>query len=497
MTPGPEAGRPLRAFTAGLGVETNTFTRLEVDLAAFSQTFLFRPGHHPDLLTEVSAPLYVLRRRREEQGWDLIEGTYAFALPAGRTVQAVYEALRDEILAQLRAAGPVDLVALSLHGAMCAVGYDDCEGDLLAHIRREVGPDVPVGVEFDPHAHLTDAMVGNADVLIAYKEYPHTDFHARGLELIDLLERCARTGWRPARAVFDCRMIGRFHTTREPMKGLVAEMIAAEQNPGIASVSLVHGFPWGDVADMGARFLVLGDRQEDVDALAESFGLKLRALRALTFTPALTIETAIARALAAPNGPVVLADVSDNPGGGAPGDSTVLLERILATRTSACLGPLWDPAAVRVCQEAGLGARLKLSLGGRSGPGSGRPLLLDVEVTGLSEEAVQSWAGTHMSLGAACAVRIGAVSLVITTIRDQAYSPDLFEAVGVLPAAHRWVVVKSAQHFMAGFSDMAADIILVSGGGPLETDFRKIAYRNVRRPIWPLDDMFGAPADDA
>lgn len=497
MTPEPEAGRPLRAFTAGLGVETNTFTRLEVDLAAFSQTFLFRPGQHPDILTEVSAPLHVLRRRRDERGWDLVEGTYAFALPAGRTARAVYEGLRDEIVAQLKAAGPVDMVALSLHGAMCAIGYDDCEGDLLAHVRRVVGPDVPVGVEFDPHAHLTDAMVANADVLIAYKEYPHTDFLARGLELIDLLERCARTGWRPAKAMFDCRMIGRFHTTREPMKGLVTKMTAAERRPGIASVSLVHGFPWGDVADMGARFMVLGDRQEEVDALAASLGLRLRALRDQTFTPALPIDAAIARALAAPNGPVVLADVSDNPGGGVPGDSTLLLERVLATGASACLGPLWDPAAVRLCQAAGLGARLRLSLGGRSGPGSGRPLELDVEVTGLTDEAVQPWAGTRMSLGAACAVRVGDVSVVITSIRDQAYSPDLFEAVGVDPAAHRWVVVKSAQHFMAGFSAMAADIILVSGGGPLETDFRKIAYRNVRRPIWPLDDLFGTPAHDA
>src|SRR3546814_11766057 len=102
---------------------------------------------------------------------------------------------------------------------MCAVGYDDCEGDLLAHVRRMVGPDVPVGIEFDPHAHLSDAMLGNADVLIAYKEYPHTDFLARGEELIDLLERCARTGWRPARAVFDCRMIGRFPSSEERRVG--------------------------------------------------------------------------------------------------------------------------------------------------------------------------------------------------------------------------------------------------------------------------------------
>lgn len=495
MTRPLDAARPLRAFTAGLGVETNTFTSLETDLEAFRRTFLFRPGEHPDVLTEVSAPLYVLRRRREAVGWTVIEGTYAFALPAGRTTRAAYEGLRDEILGQLAAAGPVDMVALSLHGAMCAEGYDDCEGDLLAHVRRVAGPDIPIGVEFDPHAHLTDAMVRNADVLIAYKEYPHTDFLERGQELVDLLERCARTGWRPARAVFDCRMIGRFHTTREPMKSLVAEMIEAEGRPGIASVSLVHGFPWGDVADMGARVLVLGDDQAEAAALAEAFGLKLRALRRRTFTPPLPIETALAQALAAPHGPVVLADVSDNPGGGAPGDSTILLEHVLNANVSACLGPLWDPQAVAACHDAGLGARLRLSLGGKTGPGSGRPLDLTVEVTGLASEARQSWAGTRMSLGRACAVRAGSVNIVIGSIRDQAYGPDLFEAMGIDPGEYRLVVVKSAQHFVAGFSDMAREIVLASGGGPLETDFRKIDYRHVRRPIWPLDDIFGDGAD--
>src|SRR5690606_1174402 len=115
----------------------------------------------------------------------------------------------------------------------------------------------------------------------------------------------------------------------------------------------------------------------------------------------------------------------------------------------------------------------------------------------LADDAVQTWAGTRMSLGASCAVRVGPVSVVISSIRDQAYSPDLFEALGVDPAAHRLVVGKSAQHFVAGFARMASEIVLASGGGPLETDFRKIDYRHVRRPIWPLDEMFEAPADDA
>lgn len=479
--------RPLRAFTAGLGVETNTFSALYIGLEAFAQTFLYRPGEHPPALTEVSAPLYVLRRRGGLQGWDVVEGTYAFALPAGRVGRSAYETLRDEILAQLAAAGPVDMVALSLHGAMCAFGYDDCEGDLLERVRQIVGPDTPVGVEFDPHAHLSAAMVKHADVLIAFKEYPHTDFLERGQELIDLLERCARHGWRPARAVFDCRTIGRFHTMREPMKSFVRAMTEAEARPGIASVSLVHGFPWGDVADMGAKCLVLADDDDLAHATAEEFGHRLRAIREQTYTPPQPLDAALATALACPPGPIVLADISDNPGGGAPGDSTLLLERVLACGTPACVGPLWDPAVVALSHAVGMGGRFQARLGGKAGPDSGRPLDLDVEVVGLAQEAFQSWAGTRMSLGRACALRVGTTLIVVSSTRDQAYSPDLFRAVGVEPQGQRLVVVKSAQHFVAGFSAMAREIVLASGGGPLEADFRKIPYQHVRRPIWPLD----------
>lgn len=485
--PSDRSQRPLRAFTAGLGVETNTFSSLYIGMDAFARTFLYRPGEHPQALTEVSAPLHVLRERGRLRQWDVVEGTYAFALPAGRTARSTYESLRDEILAQLAAALPVDMVALSLHGAMCAFGYDDCEGDLLTRVRLVVGPDTPVGVEFDPHAHLSAAMCEQADVLIAFKEYPHTDFLERGRELIDLLERCARSGWRPARAVFDCRTIGRFHTMHEPMRGFVQAMTEAERRPGVASVSLVHGFPWGDVADMGAKCLVLADDDATAAATAEEFGRRLLAIRECTFTPPRPLQEALAVALACPQGPVVLADVADNPGGGAPGDATMLLEQVLAAGVDACLGPLWDPAVVEASHVVGLGGRFQVRLGGKAGIGSGRPLDLEAEVIGLNEEASQSWAGTRMSLGRACALRVGSVSIVVVSIRDQAYGPDLFEAVGIDPRAHRLVVVKSAQHFAAGFAPIAEEIILATGGGPLETDFRRIPYRHVRRPIWPLD----------
>ena len=100
----------------------------------------------------------------QADGHEVVESICAFAQPAGRTVREVYEDLRDEIVADLKAAMPVGAIQLLLHGAMVAEGYDDCEGDLLAHLRAVVGPDVPIGVELDLHCHYTELMRKSADV---------------------------------------------------------------------------------------------------------------------------------------------------------------------------------------------------------------------------------------------------------------------------------------------------------------------------------------------
>ena len=479
----------MRVFTAGLGAETNTFSGLYIGLDEFRDGFLFEPYTHPPELTEVSAPLFVLREKRQRCGWEVIEGTYAFALPGGRVGSWTYELLRERILSELRVALPVDFVALSMHGATAAVGCDDCEGDLLGRIRQIVGRHVPVGVEIDPHAHLSAAMTANADIIVAMREYPHTDFLARGRELIDLLERAAKGSIRPVTAVHDCRLIGRFHTVREPMRGFVDRMQhLLEETPQLLSLSFVHGFPWGDTADMGAKMLAIAN--EDL-ALAErtasALGREVEAMRERTFLPPIGVAAALDLALRAGAWPVVIADVGDNPGGGAGGDSTTLLRALLERDVDACLGPLWDPVAVRMMLAAGVGARVAVRLGGKVVAASGLPLDAEAEILAIDPAAYQTWSGTRMRLGAACAVRIGKVRLVIASIRDQAYGPDLFTNLGIELHDLSIVAVKSAQHFMAGFAPIARTVLLAGGGGPLETDFRRVPYRNIQRPKWPLD----------
>jgi microcystin degradation protein MlrC len=479
----------MKAFTAGFGAETNTFSGLYIGLDDFRDGFLFEPYTHPLELTEVSAPLFVLREKRGQCGWEVIEGTYAFALPGGRVGFQTYELLRGRILSELRAALPVDFVALSMHGATAAIGCDDCEGDLLRHVRQIVGPDVPIGVAIDPHAHLSRAMTESADIIVAMREYPHTDFLARGCELIDLLERAAKGIIRPVTAVHDCRLIGRFHTMREPMRGFVDRMEHLLRNtPELLSVSFIHGFPWGDTADMGAKMLAIANKDRALaERTASALGREVERMREKTFLSPIGIAEGLDQAARAGGGPVVIADVGDNPGGGAGGDSTILLRALLERDVDACLGPLWDPMAVRIVLAAGPGAKVALRIGGKLGPASGLPLDAEAEILAVDPFAYQSWSGTRMKLGAACAIRIGKVRVVVCSVRDQAYGPDLFTNLGIEPRELPIVAVKSAQHFMAGFAPIAHTIVLVAGGGPLETDFRHVPYRHIRRPKWPLD----------
>ena len=289
----------MRVFSGGLATETNTFAPMPTGLPSFRERGYFPAGRHPDHLMFFSGPLWAARLRGRERGWTLIEGMVASAQPGGTTTRLAYETLRDELLEDLRRALPVDMVLLGLHGAMVADGYDDCEGDLLARVREMVGPGTVIGAELDPHNHLTEAMVSNADVLVSFKEYPHTDALDRALELVDLCAARVRREIVPVASVADTGMIVMMHTTREPARGFVDRIKAMEGRDGVLSISISHGFPWGDVPDMGTKVLVYTDGDAAGGAsLARRLADELVSMREALSIPATGIDAAIDEALA-------------------------------------------------------------------------------------------------------------------------------------------------------------------------------------------------------
>ena len=491
----------MRVFTASLATETNTFAPMPTGLDSFREGGHYPAGTHPPHMTLFAAPLFVARQRAAQQGWQLFEGLVASAQPSGITTRAAYEALRDELLADLRAALPVQMVLLGLHGAMVADGYDDCEGDLLARVRALVGAGVVIGAELDPHHHLSPAMVAHADVLIAFKEYPHTDALARAVELVDLCQAQALGRIRPVAAVVDCQMISILHTTRQPARGFIDRIQALEGQGGILSISVTHGFPWGDTADMGTKVLVYADGDAALaQRLARQLADELMGMREALQVPAWGVNEALDRALALhrddadagtrphPGGPVVIADSADNAGGGAASDSTFFLRRLIERGiTGAALGPLWDAGAVRIAFDAGVGATLPMRIGGKVGPMSGDPVDALCSVRALSPKLRMSGlSGTPVAMGDCALVDVGGVEVVLNTRRNQAIGTDLFTQLGCDLATRRIVVVKSSQHFHADYSKIASHILYAAAPGTVTQDLAQFPYRKVTRPKWPL-----------
>ncbi len=479
----------MKIFVASLATETNTFSPIPVDRGAFEDAFYAPPGTHPDTPTLCSAPFVAARRRAREEGHELVEGTAAWAEPAGLVSRAAYESLRDEILAQLSACAPVDVALFGLHGAMVADGYDDCEGDLLTRARAIVGPRAVIGVELDPHCHLTRAMVQASTIIITFKEIPHTDFLERAEELVDISLRAARGEVRPVMTVVDCRAIANFITSREPGRSLVDRVKAMEGRDRILSLSIVHGFPAADIAEVGTKVLAITDGNHANGAeVARSIADDVLAFGANRLPPMPSPQEAIRQALAIGAGPVVLADRWDNPGGGVAGDSTFLLHELLKhPGVPSAVGALWDPVAVDFCRAAGVGAVFDLRIGGKVAASSGPPLDARVEVIAVSDDLVVPFQESRVSLGRAAAVRIGDLAVILASKRAQTFHPDVFEKLGVGLASRRIVVVKSASHFYAAFAPLAAAVIYVDCGGPYPPDPARIPYTKIRRPIRPLD----------
>ncbi|WP_447576929.1 M81 family metallopeptidase [Achromobacter kerstersii] len=479
----------MKVFSAGLGTETNTFAPMPTSLAAFQERDYYPAGTHPDSVTFAGAPLYVARLQGREAGWTLVEGLVASAQPGGNTTRAAYETLRDQILSDLRAALPVDMVLLGLHGAMVADGYDDCEGDMLRRVRELVGPNVIVGAELDPHAHLTPLMVEQATVLVLFKEYPHTDIRERAEDLLALCLDAHARRTRPVAALVDCQMIVPMHTTREPARGFVSRIKALEGRDGILSISAAQGFATGDVPEMGTKVLVYADGDAAAaQTLARTLADELIGMREQLMVPYRSVDEALDEALAFDGGPVVLADRPDNPGSGAPGDATFVLRRMLERGiTNAALGPMWDPVAARIAFDAGVGAELALRIGGKVGPLSGDPVDLRCTVLAVQPEMVMTGlSGAPAPMGDCVLVEAQGIQIVLTSVRNQAINMDLFTQLECDLAAKKIIVVKSAQHFHASFSKVARHIIYVGGKGVATPDWKTLTYRNIRLPKWPL-----------
>jgi microcystin degradation protein MlrC len=486
----------MRVFVACLSHETSSFSPIPTSRRSFEAQEYHRPtaGIADDRCRQFSGYGGFVRAAQAHAD-GLYASTYAVAQPSGPCARADYESLRDEILDDLRLAGPFDAVLLFLHGAQMADGCDDCEGDLLARARRIVGAGVFIGALLDLHANVSPAMLDAASALVACRHYPHTDFDERAEHLYRLGRQAAAGATRPVMHYLRVPMLGMFYTTEPRLAAVNEAAFALQGRPGVLSVSLIHGFPYTDNADLGAGVLVVSDGErpgvkQELQALAASFFDARDETATLRLPVATVLDRVTGAAPDARRRPFVIADACDNPGGGAGSDSTFILAAILERGlTGFALGLIWDPVVAQFAADAGVGARLQVRLGGKTGPRAGAPLDVQARVLAVRAELAQIGLGFAWPMGLTAALEIAGNVVVVCSARGQVFHPSCFTDVGVDPASMRALVVKSSQHFHEHFAPLAREVLYCETPAAMPVDVRGVPYAKVLRPVWPLDPV--------
>jgi microcystin degradation protein MlrC len=289
-------------------------------------------------------------------------------------------------------------------------------------------------------------------------------------------------------ALFDCRMIGLYPTTRQPLRAFVESMKEAEGREGVLSMSFGHGFQFADLAHAGSKMLVVTDNDQPLaDRLASDFGLRVHGVRReIGFeSVSLPMETALSKALANPVTPVIVADQSDNVGAGAPGDATFVLRWLLDHQVEdVAMGIFHDPEVVKIAKKAGEGSTLPVRLGGKMGRSSGEPVDMEVAVLSILDNYMhafpqQSGEPWLFPVGDVVALRCGSIDIVVGSQRCQCLSPSIFSDLGIDPQSKRLLIPKSTQHFYGAFAPIAGDVIYMAAPGAVCPDPRQISYHRL------------------
>jgi microcystin degradation protein MlrC len=360
---------------------------------------------------------------------------------------------------------------------------------------------VPIVATLDLHANVTQLMADNASALIAFRTYPHVDMYDRAWQAAELLERAMKGEIRPVTTIARRPMmfgLDRGRHKSAPMAKLLARADRIEQRGEALAVSICAGFSRSNIRDVGPSVTVTTDGA-DANALAIAEGFMDYAWETRDFSSfsLLSVAEAVERAKQGKPGerPLVVADYTDNPGGGGYGDATAFLQGLIdADVRSVAFHAICDPEAVQAGMRAGIGTKAALTLGGKTDPAmGGGPLTLNGEIITLSNGKFIAYGpmggGVERDYGPSMVFRVGGIDIVLITNNGQATDLGQFTSLGVDPARYRTVAVKSMQHFRAAFEPIAREVVLVDTGGLCSEMYTAELFTKVRRPVWPLDPI--------
>lgn len=480
---------------AQLKHETNTYISERVGIEEFKDiTFVTGEEIIPyfrGAKTEVGGFLSVLEKEPEIK---LLPVVAAEAVPAGIVKDSVWDTVMNELLKALDK-NRVDGILFAFHGAMVAESHEDAEGDMLEVLRKTVGDEVPICITFDYHANITEKIVDNSTLIFPYDNYPHTDIYDRGVEAAENMLKILNGSIKPVKRWKKLKLLFPLTVTRaEPYKSFLDKAFEYEKRPDVVSVSVVSGFVYADIYESGACVLAQTNGDEDLaDSIVNDMSNMIWNNRQKLYKKIHGIKEAVEIAMNS-KGPVVLADVSDNPGSGFGGDSTMLIQELIDRGAKNCVvGVLCDPQTVRQACGAGVGSTIRVSLGGKSTDKAGPPIIADAHVKLISDGNFISkgifYTGLPTTIGISAVLVIGGVTILVSSLRQQPFAPDVFRAHGIEPTEAQIIVVKSAAHFRAGFTSIAEKIIDVDAPNICPQDITKLEVKKTQRPIYPIDNI--------
>lgn len=487
----------MRIAIGELKQESNTFATRPTTLEDFRAWHLWSGEEvihrSRDTNCEVAGFLDVL----EQHGAEIVPTIATFAMSGGRVASSTVRELRDCLLRSLEQAGKLDGVLLALHGAMVAEDDDDPDGAIIAAVRSLIGPDVPLVVTMDLHANVTRRCVEHADAIVGFRTSPHIDLRDTGQRGARLLVRTVLGEVRPVMAFAKIPMVvpasTHMHHVPGPFKRLMDAAAVAESG-SVLSASVFTVQPWLDIREMGFATIAVTDRDA---SLAREVACKLADQAwserdAFLDTELVPIEAAIQRALARPDGPVVLSDIADGTGAGSPGDATAVIEALLRINPDrpayVCVR---DAEVAEQAIAAGVGSEVDVLVGGKLDNVFNRPVRFRGTVVWAGDARFrfsgQGYTGVEMDMGPSTVLRHGQVSLLVMSNSVMTVDPAMYRAVGLEPLDAQIVVVKSHIQFRAGYDGIAKEIILLDSPGMSSDHLENLPFTRVDRPLFPLD----------
>jgi microcystin degradation protein MlrC len=480
--------------------ETNTFSQVETQLKDFNPCYGQEISEvYGNTRTELGGFLAILQQHNIET----VPTLAASATPSGPLVHEDYKLICQKIVDGVRDAGILDGILLSLHGAMVAQGVSEAEGNLLQRLRLLLGQTIPIICTLDLHALVSEQMISQADAIFGYNTNPHIDQYERGVEAAECMIATLKGMSHPVTVFTKLPMMPptiNMRTTEGPMVNLFERARAMEASPQVINVSIFGGFPYADVARVGSSIVVVTENNRDLaQQTSNELGSAMWRHRFEFLKPLVSVETAVQRTknmcARAEEGPIILADVSDNPGGGAPGDGTVILQQLLEYGVkNVGFAVIKDPAAVQHAMEVGIGEPFSIKIGGKTDQHHGQPLQVSGVVKTLTDgifvnKAVRS--GMRVNVGKTAVIDAAGIEIILTEKSHAPNDPEIFRRNGIEPFDKEVLVLKSRGHFRAAYEPYAKEVIEVDAPGITSPNLSLFTFRRIPRPMWPISEASG------